>query len=324
MKAVVHDRYGGPEVLRVTEVDDPAPADDEVLVRVHATTVNRTDCGFRSADPFVVRPFSGLRRPRRRILGSEFAGEVVAAGTRVSGFAVGDRVFGVSSDRFGAHAELVCVKHDAPIAHTPDGMPFDEAAAVCDGAILALTCLRRARVRSGQRVLVHGASGSIGTAGVQLAKHLGAEVTAVCNTANVELVRSLGADDVVDYTRDDFSEDTRRYDVAFDAVGKVAFARFRKLLVRGGTFVSTDFGPNIEVPFLALGTAVTARFGGRRVRLPIPRYRQADVLFLKALVEAGEYRAVVDRRYPLDDVVEATRYVESGQKTGNVVLTVSR
>jgi NADPH:quinone reductase-like Zn-dependent oxidoreductase len=204
VRAVWHERYGPPEVLRLVDVAAPVPRDDEILVRVRATTVNRTDCGFRQGKPLVVRFFSGLTRPKRGVLGTEFSGVVEAVGRSVSELAVGDEVFGVNADRFGAHAELVCVRQSATIARKPDTMTFDEAATVCDGAILALTCLRWARVAKGQRILVYGASGSIGTAGVQLAKHLGAEVTAVCGTKGVEVVRSLGANEVIDYTRDDF------------------------------------------------------------------------------------------------------------------------
>jgi NADPH:quinone reductase-like Zn-dependent oxidoreductase len=323
MRAVVHNRYGGPEVLRLEEVDRPVPGDDEVLVRIHATTVNRTDCGFRLGQPFFIRAFSGVRRPKFRILGNELAGEVEAVGSAVTEFAPGDRVFGVDQSRFAAHAEFACLRERAPLATVPDGMPFEEAAAVSDGFVLARTCLRPARLGPGRRILIYGASGSIGTAGVQLARHFGAHVTAVCNTPNVDIVGSLGPDEVIDYTQDDFTRNGESYDVIFDAVGKHAFGRCRGSLARGGLFIVTDFGPRGQNPFLALGTAVTSRFGARRVRMPIPRYSKEHVLFLKGLIEAGEYRAVVDRCYPLDEVVEATRYVETGQKTGNVVLTVT-
>jgi len=322
MRAVVHDRYGGPEVLRLDEVGRPVPGDDEVLVRVHATTVNRTDCGFRQGKPFFVRAFSGVRRPKHRILGNELAGVVEAVGTAVTEFVPGDRVFGVDQSRFGAHAEFACLRERAPLATVPEGMPFEEAAAVCDGLILARTCLRPAGLGPGRRILVYGASGSIGTAAVQLARHLGAHVTAVCNTPNVDIVRSLGPDEVIDYTQDDFTRNGETYDVIFDAVGKHAFGRCRGSLARGGLFIVTDFGPRGQNPFLALGTAVTSRFGTRRVRMPLPRYSKQHVLFLKGLIEAGAYRAVVDRCYPLEEVVEATRYVETEQKTGNVVLTL--
>jgi NADPH:quinone reductase-like Zn-dependent oxidoreductase len=317
MRAVVHDRYGGPDVLRVEEVERPVPKEDEVLVKIHATTVNRTDCGTRAAEPFISRLFTGLRRPKRRILGSELAGEVEAVGAAVSQFEVGDRVFGM---RAGAHAEFVCVREDRSLAHKPAGMSFEEAAAVCDGAIIALACLRKADLRKGRSILIYGASGSIGTAAVQLAKYFDADVTAVCNTKNVELVRSLGANRVIDYTQEDFTQSDETYDVIFDAVGKHSFRRCRGSLKPGGIYIETDLGFLWHVPVLAL---LTRRLGDKRVTLPIPKYTKEDVLFLKELIEAGRYRAVVDRSYPLEQVVEATRYVERGQKTGNVVLTVN-
>jgi len=318
MRAVVYDRYGAPDVLRLEDVERPVPKDDEVLVKVHATTVNRTDCGLRSADPFISRFFTGLRRPKQKILGMELAGEVEAVGAAVSQFEVGDHVLGVSG--FGAHAEFVCIREDRPLAHKPAGMTFEEAAAVCDGAIIALACLRRADLRKGRSILIYGASGSIGTAAVQLAKYFDADVTAVCNTKNLELVRSLGADRVIDYTQEDFTKNGETYDVIFDAVGKHSFRRCRRSLKPGGIYIETDLGFLWHVPILAL---LTRRIGDKRVTLPIPKYTKKDVLFLKELIEAGKYRAVIDRRYPLEDVVEATRYVETGQKTGNVVLTVN-
>ncbi|MEO5576444.1 MAG: NAD(P)-dependent alcohol dehydrogenase [Gaiellaceae bacterium] len=319
MKAVVHDRYGPPEVLRLDDVERPVPEDDEVLVRIHATTVNRSDCGMRAAEPFFTRFFTGLRRPKRRILGMELAGEVAAVGTGVTEFAVGDHVFGVKGA--GAHAEFVCIRESAGLAHKPAGMTFDEAAAVCDGACIALACLQKADLREGRSILVYGASGSIGTAAVQLAKSAGPHVTAVCNTNNVELVRSLGADKVIDYLQEDFTRNGETYDVIFDAVGKHSFRRCRASLKPGGIYIETDLGFMWHVPPLAL---LSRWIGEKRVMLPIPKYTKQDVRLLKELIEAGKYRAVIDRSYPLEDVVEATRYVETGQKTGNVVLTVSR
>ncbi|MDQ3672440.1 MAG: NAD(P)-dependent alcohol dehydrogenase [Actinomycetota bacterium] len=318
MRAVVHDRYGPPEVLRIEEVERPVPNDDEVLVRVHASTVTRTDCGLRSAEYFVSRFYTGLRRPKRKILGLELAGEVEAVGATVTEFEPGDRVFGVRS---GAHAELVCVREGGALAHMPAGASFEEAAPVCDGAALALACLRKAGRLEGKRVLVYGASGSVGTAAVQLAKHFGSHVTAVCNTKNLELVRSLGADEVVDYLREDFTRSGTTYDVVLDAVGKHSFRRSRGSLNPGGRFLETDLGFMWHVPLLAL---VTRWIGRRKVSLGMTKYSKADVLLLKKLVEAGEFCAVIDRRYPFEDVVEATRYVETGQKTGNVVLTMNR
>jgi NADPH:quinone reductase-like Zn-dependent oxidoreductase len=318
MRAVVYDKYGPPEVLRLEEVERPVPKEDEVLVKVHATTVNRTDCGWRGAKPFLTRYFTGLRRPKRRILGSELAGGVEAVGAAATEFKVGDHVFGVNY--FGAHAEFVCVPEDRPLAHKPTGMTFEEAAAASDGAILALTALRKGDLRKGQKILIYGASGSIGTAAVQLATHFEADVTAVCNTKNVELVSSLGADEVIDYLQEDFTKNGQTYDVVFDAVGKHSFRRCRHSVKPGGFYVETDLGFMWHVPILALATRL---IGDKRVTLPTPDYTKKDVLFLKELIEAGKYRPVIDRSYPLEQVVEATKYVETGQKTGNVVLTVS-
>ncbi len=320
MRAVVYDRYGPPDVLRLEDVERPVPKEDEVLVKIHATTVTRTDCGLRGGKPFISRFFTGLRRPKQRILGTELAGEVEAVGAAVRGFAVGDHVFGTTSAfRFGAHAEFICMRESAPLAHKPAGMSFEEAAAVCDGVILALMGLRPAGLRKGLRILVYGASGSIGTAGVQLARYFEADVTAVCNPKNLELVRSLGADRVIDYTEEDFTKNGETYDIVFDAVGKMSFRRCRGSLTRDGIYLPTDGLQNL---ILALWTS---RIGNKKVLFPIPpRYTKKDVLFLKELIEAGKYRAVIDRSYPLERVVEATRYVETRQKTGNVVLTVSR
>jgi NADPH:quinone reductase-like Zn-dependent oxidoreductase len=316
VRAVVHDRYGPPEVLRLEDLERPVPKDDEVLIRIHATTVNRTDCGMRAAEPFFVRFLTGLRRPRRRILGMELAGEVEAVGAAVTEFKAGDEVFGVAGS--GAHAEFVCVRERGALAHKPAGLSFEEAAAVCDGAIIALAAMRRADPRAGRSMVVYGASGSIGTAAVQLARYFGAHVTAVCTTENFELVRSLGADEVVDYTQEDFTKNGKTYDAIFDAVGKHSFRRCRRSLKPGGIFLETDLGFMWHVPPLALASRW---IGDKRVTLPIPKYSKENVRFVKQLLEDGKYRAVIDRRYPLEDVVEATRYVETGQKVGNVVLT---
>jgi NADPH:quinone reductase-like Zn-dependent oxidoreductase len=318
MRAVVVDRYGPPEVQRLEEVERPIPAADEVLIKIHATSVTRTDSGVRAAKPFFIRLIFGLRRPKQRILGTELAGEVELVGAAVNQFAVGDQVFGsTAAFKSGAHAEFVCVAESGPIAYKPGGMSFEEAAGVTDGFVLALMCLEAAHVSQEQRIVVYGASGAIGTAGVQIAKYLGAEITAVCNTKHVELVRSLGADTVIDYTKEDFTKNGQTYDVVFDAVGKHAFSRCKGSLKQGGAYVATD---GLRNAFLALWTS---RIGNKKVLFPIPpHYTKKNVLLLKELIEAGRYRAVIDRCYPLEDVVEATRYVETQQKTGNVVLTV--
>jgi NADPH:quinone reductase-like Zn-dependent oxidoreductase len=325
MRAVVYDHYGPPEVLRVEEVESPVPKDDEVLVKVHATTLNRADVHTREANAssgfaigLLSRAVSGLRGPRRRILGSEFAGEVAGKGPAVTEFALGDRVFGNTGFAFGAHAELICVPESRWIAPMPAGTSFEEVAPLTDGAFNALWCLRLAGPQKGQKVLVYGASGAIGTAAVQLAKHFGAEVTAVCSTKNLALMTTLGADAVIDYTQDDFTRNGQTYHVIFDAVGKHSFDRCKGSLASGGSYLATDGFKNL---YLALWTS---RFGDKKVMFKLPpRYTKLDVLLLKELVEAGEYHAVIDRVVPLEDVVEAARYVETEQKTGNVVLTVS-
>jgi NADPH:quinone reductase-like Zn-dependent oxidoreductase len=314
VRAVVHDRYGPPEVLRVAEVDRPEPAEDEVLVRVHATTVTRTDIHMRAAKPVFWRFMLGLRRPRRRVLGLEFAGVVEAAGASVTQFETGDRVFGL---RNGSHAEYVCVREDRLIARIPDRLGFEEAAGVCDGMSQGMNALKAGRVGPGTRVLVYGASGSCGTATVQLGAYLGAHVTAVCNGKNVDLVRSLGADEVIDYEREDFTRNGQTYDVVVDAVAKHSFLRSRRSLAPDGRYVATDRLYNLPLAW------ITKWFGKKKVVFDFTGYERQNVLLLRDLLEAGKYRAVIDRAYPLEDVVEATHYVESWQKTGNVVLTVN-
>jgi NADPH:quinone reductase-like Zn-dependent oxidoreductase len=319
MRAVVHDRYGPPEVLHLEDIERPVPKEDEVLVRVHATTVTRGDAmGVRSVQYWFTRLATGIRRPRRTVTGTEFAGRVEDIGAAVTGFRIGDEVFGVKG---GANAEYVTVRETGVIARKPAGLTCDEAAAVPDGSLLALTCLRPACPLQGKSVLVYGAAGSIGTAAVQLlARHFGAAVTAVCDTKDIELVRSLGARDVLDRHRDDFTKNGTTYDVIFDAVGKHSFRRCRGSLKAAGMYITTDLGFMYHVPLVAL---ITRFFGGRRAKLGIGRYRRADLLVIRELVDTGKYRPVIDRSYPLEDVVEATRYVEAGQKTGNVVLTVT-
>jgi len=317
MRAVVHDRYGPPEVLRVADVERPAAKEDEVLVRVHASTVTRGDAmSVRSVDYRFTRLFTGIRRPRRTSFGSEFAGRVDEAGSTGSELRVGDDVFGV---RGGAAAEYVAVRESGVIAHKPTGLTYEEAAAIPDGSLLALSCLRPAYPLQGKSVLVYGAGGSVGTAAVQLLAHHfeAGDLTAVCDTEDVELVRSLGAPEVIDRLREDFTKNGKTYDLVFDAVGKHSFRRCRRSLKPRGVYVTMDLGFMYHVPLLALVTRT-----GRRARVGIGRYRQEDLLLVKELVEAGKYRPVIDRSYDLDEIVDATRYVESGQKTGNVVLKV--
>jgi NADPH:quinone reductase-like Zn-dependent oxidoreductase len=319
MKAVIHTSYGPPEVLRLAEIPKPVPGDREVLIQVHATTVNRTDCGFRSAEYFISRFFSGLFRPKNQVLGNEFAGEVEAIGPGVTLFKKGDRVFGYNDTRFGAHAEYMVMDENGPMATLPGTFTFTTAAPILEGGHYALCDIRAAGVTSGQEILINGATGAIGSAAVQLVKSMSAHVTAVCGTPNVELVRSLGADEVIDYLKEDFTRTSRKFDFVFDAVGKSTFSKCKPLLKKKGIYISTELGPGGQNPFLAL---ITPLFGGRRLLFPIPSINGEDVAYLKGLAEAGKFKPVIDRSYSLEQIVEATQYVETGTKTGNVVINV--
>ena len=319
MKAAVYSKYGPPEVVRIAEVEKPAPKANEVLIKVYATTVNRTDCGFRSAVYFISRFFSGLFKPKYKILGNEFAGEIVSIGQSVKMFRTGDKVFGYNDTRFGAHAEFMIMPETGPITTIPESLSFAEAAPITEGGHYALCDIRAAKIKSGQDILINGATGAIGSAAVQIVKSLGAKVTAVCSTGNVELVKALGADWVIDFTKEDFTGIDEKFDVVFDAVGKSSFAKCKPLLKERGIYISTELGYLSQNPFLALITPLT---GGKRVLFPIPSISQADVIYLKELVESGKYKPVIDRYYPLIQIVEAYRYVETGQKTGNVVINV--
>ncbi|TDB88708.1 NAD(P)-dependent alcohol dehydrogenase [Actinomadura sp. 7K534] len=319
MKAAVHSRYGPPDVVRISEVDNPAVGDNDVLVRVHATTVNRTDCAYRAAKPFFMRAATGLARPRRKVLGTEFAGVVEDVGGGVTSFAVGDRVFGYNEGAFGTHAEYLSVPAAGMIATMPAGLEFGEAAPATEGSHYALSSIKKAGAKAGQDVLVYGATGAIGSAAVQLLKCFDVTVTAVCDTANLEMVRGLGADRVIDYTTEDFTADERRYDAVIDAVGKTTFGQCRRLLKPGGVYLFSDLGPWWQNLPLAL---VTPLFRRKKVQLAVPQQDKEMALHLRELLESGRFRPVIDRRYPLDQIVDAYRYVETGQKIGNVVIDV--
>jgi len=320
MKAAVHTRYGPPEVVHVTDVDKPVVGRTDVLVQVHATTVNRTDSGFRAAKPFFARIFTGLLRPKATIMGNEFAGVVDEVGAGVSAFSVGDRVFGYNEGPFGAHAEYLAMPADGALATMPDGSSFAEIAPAMEGAHYALAFIRKAEIGEGQDVLVNGATGAIGSAAVQILKHLGVNVTAVCSTDYMDLVAGLGADRVIDYTAVDFTQDAQRFDVVYDTVGKSTFGRCKRLLKPGGAYLSSELGPFAQNPILGL---VTPLFRGKKVLMfPIPTHDAAMVRHFRDLIESGDFTPLIDRTYPLDEIVEAYRYVESGQKIGNVVITV--
>jgi NADPH:quinone reductase-like Zn-dependent oxidoreductase len=321
MRAIVNTKYGPPDVVKLREVDKPAPKDNEVLIKVNATTVNRTDCGFRSAEYFISRFFSGLFRPKFKTLGNEFAGVIEAIGKNVTSFNIGDKVFGFSGIKFGAHAEYMTIAENEAITTMPGNLTFEEAAPITEGGHYALCDIRAANVKSGQNVLIYGASGAIGSAAVQLTKYFGAKVTAVCNTKNVELLQSLGADQVIDYTTQDFTKTGQLFDFVFDSVGKSSFGQCKPLLNKKGIYISTELGKKSENIFLALFTPI---LGGKKVLFPIPKISKEDVILLKELVESGQYKPVIDRKYSLEQIVEAYKYVETGQKTGNVVITMTK
>jgi NADPH:quinone reductase-like Zn-dependent oxidoreductase len=319
MKAIVYKKYGPPEVVKLMAVDKPMPKDNEVLIKVYASTVNRTDSGFRSAEYFISRFWSGLLRPKYTILGCEFAGVIEETGNKVTTFKKGDKVFGFNDKTFGGHGEYLTIAENAAIEILPKNVNFYEAAPIAEGAHYALNNIRASKIKSGQNALVYGATGAIGSAAVQLLKYFGTNVTAVCNTKNVALIKSLGADVVFNYQTQDFTKTDTKFDFIFDAVGKSSFGQCKPLLNKKGIYISTELGKNAENIFFALTTPI---FGGKKVLFPIPSINKEDVTFLKELVEKGVYKPLIDRQYKMDQIVEAYKYVEEGQKTGNVILRI--
>lgn len=319
MQAVVYTKYGSPDVLQLKEVDKPSPKDKEVLIKVYAVTVNRTDCAILRG-PLIMRFFTGLFKPKKAIPGTDFAGEIEAIGKNVNSLKVGDRVFGFDDLGLSSHAQYMTFSEDQALTTIPDNITYEQAVASLEGAHYAYNFINKVDLQNGQKVLVNGATGAIGSAAVQLLKNFGAEVTAVCDTKNLELVKSLGADRVIDYQKDDFTQSEEKYDYVFDAVGKSSFVKCKPLLTSEGVYISSELGPWAQNPFLAL---ITPLKGGKKVVFPIPGDKKTSVLLMKKFCEEGKFKAVIDRTYPLNETAAAFRYVEKGQKTGNVVITIA-
>ena len=319
MKAAVHYQYGSSDVIQIRDVDKPVPADNELLVRVHSATVNRTDCAMLTADPWFMRFLTGLTKPKKSISGTDFAGVVEFAGKNVSKFKTGDRVFGFDDNGLGSHAEYMTISGNNAISVIPEDISFEQAAASIEGAHYAYNFLNKVNIKAGQKVLVNGASGAIGSAAVQLLKISGADITAVCNTKNKELISSLGAEKVIDYEKEDFTKSDEKFDFVFDTVGKSTFGKCKPILKDGGIYISSELGPNAQNVFYSLFTPF---FGKKKVKFPMPLNRLESVLYIKKLLEEGKFSPVIDREYTLDKTAEAFRYVMTGEKTGNVLIVL--
>jgi len=323
MKAIVYTKYGSPDVLQLKEVAKPTPKDNEVLVKVYATTVNRTDCATIRAKPFFARLLTGIFKPKKQIPGTEFAGNIEAVGKNVRFLKVGDKVFGFDDQGSGSHAQYMTISEDKALTTIPRNITYEQAAASTEGAHYAYNFIKKVNIESGQKILVNGATGAIGSAAVQLLKYYGVNVTAVCNTKNIELVKSLGASKVIDYTKENFTKDEEKYNFVFDAVGKSSFAKCKPLLQSGGIYISSDLGYMAQNVFLPLITPLMKpMIGNKKTVFPIPTDTRRSVLLVRKLIEQGKFKTVIDRKYPLEQIIEVYKYVETGQKTGNVVITV--
>ena len=319
MKAIVYTKYGPPDVLELREIEKPIPKDNEVLIRVYATTVNRSDCAMLRAKPFIMRFFTGLFKPNKQILGTDFAGMIETVGKNVASLKIGDNVFGFDDGGLSSHAQYMTLSKDNALATMPNNTTYEQAGASIEGAHYAYNFINKVDIKRGHKVLVNGATGAIGSAAVQLLKYFGANVTAVCNRKDADLVKSLGANKVIDYTKEDFTNSGEKYNFVFDTVGKSTFKKCKPLLVSKGVYMSSELGPMVQNPFLAL---ITPIFGDRKVKFPFPTDRSRSVHFIKKLSEEGKFQAVIDRTYSLEEIAEAYRYVEKGQKIGNVVIIV--
>ncbi|GJQ61372.1 MAG: NADPH:quinone oxidoreductase [Melioribacteraceae bacterium] len=319
MQAAVHYKYGPPEVISIKDVEKPVPAKDELLIKVYAATVNRTDCGWLFGEPPIIRLFAGLLKPKYPITGTDFAGIVEETGKEISNFKVGDRVFGFDDTCVLSHAQYMVIKSAKGIATIPEKVSFEQAAASIEGAHYAYNFITKFNLREGDEVLLNGASGAIGSAGLQLLKYFGAYVTAVTETKNVALVKSLGADEVIDFTQHDFTKTSKKYDYVFDAVGKSSFDSCKPILKERGIYLSSELGDKSENIFLALRSKI---YGKKKVIFPFPSDVPRSIALIRQLLEEGKFKPVIDRVYQLEEIVEAFNYVASGKKTGNVVLAL--
>ena len=319
MKAIELTKYGAPEFLQMKEVEKPSPKDNEILIKIHASSVSSGDARMRRADPFIIRLIFGFKRPRKPILGVVVAGEIEAIGTSVSNYQIGDQVFGSSGMNFGAHAEYVSVPEDAVLALKPSNMTYEEAASIPFGATASMHFLRIANIQQGQKVLIFGASGALGTMAVQLAKNYGAEITAVCSTANVELMKSLGADHVIDYTQEDFTRNGKKYDVVFDTIGKSSLRKALKSLSDHGHLLLASAGIGTMI-----GGSIKSMFIKKKIVSGVIKETVKDMNFFKQLIEKGSLKAVIDRTYPLEQIAEAHAYVDKGHKKGNVIIAINQ
>jgi 2-desacetyl-2-hydroxyethyl bacteriochlorophyllide A dehydrogenase len=317
MKAIVYTQYGSPEVLQLKDVPKPTPKDNEILLRIKATAVNSGDVRLRKADPFAVRFFFGFRKPKINILGSVFSGEVESVGSRVKLFKVGDQVFGHTNMSFGAYAEYICLPENGSLALKPVNILHNEAAAIPFGGVTALHFIKKALIKENQKVLVVGASGAVGSAAVQLAKWYGAVVTGVCSTANIDLVKSIGADKVIDYTKEDFTRNGEVYDLIFDAVNTISVARSLRSLAKNGVMILSAAGMSEMLQGMWINMT-----SNRKVMTGVIRHKAEDITFLKELIETGKFTPVVDRTYPIEKIVEAHAYVEKGHKKGNITINI--
>jgi len=320
MKAAYRKEYGTPDTLKIEEIEIPKPKENELLIKVYAATVNRTDCAVLTGRPYIMRLFTGLFKPNLAVTGTDFAGQVESLGKNLSSFKVGDRVFGFNDNGLASHAQYMTISTEKAVSLIPENLSYEEAAASLEGAHYAYNFIKKVKVKKGEKVLVNGATGAIGSALLQFSKYYGAYVTAVGNSKNLELMKTLGADKVIDYQREDFTKDNQKYKYVFDAVGKSSFAKCKNLLETDGVYISSELGSLGQNLLLALISKITS---GKKVIFPVPTDIKASIDFIKKLIKEDKFKSVIDRKYPLEKISEAFTYTAGGQKTGNVILKIN-